>query len=178
MRVSPAKAVINSDRVIAEKLTGTWSPCQESSALQWRAQSKYRLKADGNERGNSDRSWDALEPHPVQMGTGNAKAHGARPLHRTQSLAAIPLNARVSRPSAVAIRTFVVPLPVMPAYLPPPETTVHLLSAGPMTLAVGRAAGTPAHAGISVKFSPSSKASTSSRKSGSGPFSFLTRTLM
>jgi len=35
-----------------------------------------------------------------------------------------------------------------------------------------------AHAGISVKFSPLSKASTSCCKSGSGPFSFLTRTLM
>jgi hypothetical protein len=47
-----------------------------------------------------------------------------------------------------------------------------------LRLAVARAAGIPAHAGISVKFSPSSKAKTSCRKSGSGPFSFLTRTLM
>jgi hypothetical protein len=44
--VSPAKPAINSDRAIAEKLTGAWLPCQESSALQWRAQSNYRLKAE------------------------------------------------------------------------------------------------------------------------------------
>jgi hypothetical protein len=46
IRVSPAKAAINSDRAIAEKLTGAWLPCQKSSALQWPAQSNYRLKAD------------------------------------------------------------------------------------------------------------------------------------
>jgi hypothetical protein len=34
IRVSPAKAAINSDRAIAEKLTGAWLPCQESSAVQ------------------------------------------------------------------------------------------------------------------------------------------------
>jgi hypothetical protein len=45
IRVSPAKAAINSDWAIAEKLTGAWLPCQESSALQWPAQSNYRLKA-------------------------------------------------------------------------------------------------------------------------------------
>jgi hypothetical protein len=44
--VSPAKAAINSDRAIAEKLTGVWLPCQESSALQRPAQSNYRLKAE------------------------------------------------------------------------------------------------------------------------------------
>jgi hypothetical protein len=44
--VSPAKAAINSDRAIAEKLTGAWLPCQESSALQWPARSSYRLKAE------------------------------------------------------------------------------------------------------------------------------------
>jgi hypothetical protein len=44
--VSPAKAAINSDRAIAEKLTGAWLPCQESSALQWLAQSNYRSKAE------------------------------------------------------------------------------------------------------------------------------------
>ena len=44
--VSPAKAAINSDRAIAEKLTGVWLPCQESSALQWPAESNYRLKAE------------------------------------------------------------------------------------------------------------------------------------
>jgi hypothetical protein len=44
--VSPAKAVINSDRAIAEKLTGAWLPCQESSALQWPAQPNYRLKPE------------------------------------------------------------------------------------------------------------------------------------
>ena len=45
-RVSPAKAAINSDRAIAEKLTGAWLPCQESSALQWPAQLNYRLKVE------------------------------------------------------------------------------------------------------------------------------------
>jgi ABC-type glutathione transport system ATPase component len=46
IRMSLAKAAINSDRAIAEKLTGAWLPCQESSALQWPAQSNYRLKAE------------------------------------------------------------------------------------------------------------------------------------
>jgi hypothetical protein len=44
--VSPAKAAINSDRATAEKLTGAWLLCQESSALRWKAQSNYRLKAE------------------------------------------------------------------------------------------------------------------------------------
>jgi hypothetical protein len=44
--VSPAKAAINSDRAIAEKLTGAWLPYQKSSALQWPAQSNCRLKAE------------------------------------------------------------------------------------------------------------------------------------
>jgi len=44
--VNPAKAGINSERAIAEKLTVAWLPCQESSALQWPAQSNYRLKAE------------------------------------------------------------------------------------------------------------------------------------
>ena len=44
--VSPVKAVINSDRAIAEKSTGAWLPYRESSALQSAAQSNYRLKAD------------------------------------------------------------------------------------------------------------------------------------
>jgi hypothetical protein len=44
--VNPAKAAINSERAIAEKLTGAWLPCRESSALQWPAQSNYRLKAE------------------------------------------------------------------------------------------------------------------------------------
>jgi hypothetical protein len=44
--VSPAKAGINSDRAIAEKLTGAWLPCQKSDAPQWPAQSSYRLKAE------------------------------------------------------------------------------------------------------------------------------------
>jgi hypothetical protein len=46
IRVSPAKVAINSDRAIAEKLTGAWLLCQESSALQWPAQSNYRLNAE------------------------------------------------------------------------------------------------------------------------------------
>jgi hypothetical protein len=46
IRVSPAKAAINLDSAIAEKLTGAWLPCQESSALQWPAQSNYRLNAE------------------------------------------------------------------------------------------------------------------------------------
>jgi hypothetical protein len=44
--VSPAKAAINSDPAIAEKLTGAWLPYQEESALQLPAQSNYRLKAE------------------------------------------------------------------------------------------------------------------------------------
>jgi len=43
---SPAKAAINSERAIAESLTDAWLPCQKSSALQWPAQSNYRLKAE------------------------------------------------------------------------------------------------------------------------------------
>jgi hypothetical protein len=46
IRETPAKAAINLDRAIAEKLTGAWLPCQESSALQWPAQSNYRLKTE------------------------------------------------------------------------------------------------------------------------------------
>src|SRR5215472_2508582 len=46
IRWSPAKAAINSDRAIAEKLTGASLPCQESSALRWPAQSNYRLKVE------------------------------------------------------------------------------------------------------------------------------------
>ena len=46
IRVSPAKVAINSDWAIAEKLTGAWLPCQESSALQWPAQSNYRLNME------------------------------------------------------------------------------------------------------------------------------------
>jgi hypothetical protein len=45
--VSPAKAAINLERAIAEKLTAAWLPYQESSAMQWQAQSNYRLKAEG-----------------------------------------------------------------------------------------------------------------------------------
>jgi hypothetical protein len=44
--VSPAKAAINSDWAIAEKLTGAWLPYQESSVMQWPVQSNYRLKAE------------------------------------------------------------------------------------------------------------------------------------
>jgi hypothetical protein len=44
--VSPAKAGINSDLAIAEKLTGAWLPCQQSSALQSPAQSNYRLSPE------------------------------------------------------------------------------------------------------------------------------------
>src|SRR5437763_6340419 len=47
MRVSPAKAAINSGRAIAEERTGAWSPCPESSASRWPAQSSCRLKAEG-----------------------------------------------------------------------------------------------------------------------------------
>jgi hypothetical protein len=46
LQVSPAKAGINSDRAIAEKLMGAWLPCQQSSALQWPAQSNYRLNPE------------------------------------------------------------------------------------------------------------------------------------
>jgi hypothetical protein len=44
--VSPAKAAINSDLAIAEKLTGAWLPCQESSASKWPAPSNYRMNAE------------------------------------------------------------------------------------------------------------------------------------
>jgi hypothetical protein len=44
--VSPAKAAINSERAIAEKLTGAWLPCQESSALQRPEPSNYRLNME------------------------------------------------------------------------------------------------------------------------------------
>src|SRR6516162_5168860 len=47
IRVSPAKAAINSDRAIAEELTGAWLPCQESSAFR-SAQSNYPLKAESS----------------------------------------------------------------------------------------------------------------------------------
>jgi len=46
IRVSPAKAAISSDRVIAEELTGAWLPCQERSAFQWTVQSNYPSKAE------------------------------------------------------------------------------------------------------------------------------------
>ena len=42
----PTRSRTVSDRAIAEKLTGAWLPCQESSALQWLAQSNYRSKAE------------------------------------------------------------------------------------------------------------------------------------
>src|SRR5215469_16856096 len=41
MRVSPAKAAIDSDRAIAEKVTGAWLPCQVRSASHRPARSKY-----------------------------------------------------------------------------------------------------------------------------------------
>jgi hypothetical protein len=41
IRVSPAKAAISSDRVIAEELTGAWLPCQERSASHRPARSKF-----------------------------------------------------------------------------------------------------------------------------------------
>ena len=44
--VTPAKVAINSERAIAERLTDAWLPCQKSSALQWPAQSNYRLNPD------------------------------------------------------------------------------------------------------------------------------------
>src|SRR6516164_944638 len=46
IRVSPAKAAINSDWAIAEKVTGAWLLCQESSALQCPAQLNYRLRTE------------------------------------------------------------------------------------------------------------------------------------
>jgi hypothetical protein len=46
IRVNPAKAAINSDWAIAEKVTGSWLLCQGSSAQQWLAQSNYRLKTE------------------------------------------------------------------------------------------------------------------------------------
>src|SRR6516225_12287379 len=46
IRVSPAKAAINSDRAIAGKQTGTLLPCQERSAWHRPARSNYPLKTD------------------------------------------------------------------------------------------------------------------------------------
>jgi hypothetical protein len=42
----PCKSGYQLGSAIVEKLTGAWLPCQESSALQWPAQSNYRLKAE------------------------------------------------------------------------------------------------------------------------------------
>src|SRR5947209_3831013 len=42
----PCKSGYQPDRAIAEELTGAWLPCQEASALQWPAQSNYRLNAE------------------------------------------------------------------------------------------------------------------------------------
>jgi len=44
---SPAKAAINSDRAIAEKLMGVSLLFRKSNALQPPAQSNYRSKAEG-----------------------------------------------------------------------------------------------------------------------------------
>jgi hypothetical protein len=44
IRVSPAKAAINSDRAIAGKQTGALLPCQERSASHRTARSNYPLK--------------------------------------------------------------------------------------------------------------------------------------
>jgi hypothetical protein len=44
IRVSPAKAAINSDRAIAGKQTGALLPCQERSASLRTARSNYPLK--------------------------------------------------------------------------------------------------------------------------------------
>jgi hypothetical protein len=44
IRVSPAKAAINSDQAIAGKQTGTLLPCQERSASHRAARSNYPLK--------------------------------------------------------------------------------------------------------------------------------------
>jgi hypothetical protein len=46
IRVSPAKAAINSDRAIAGKQTGALLPCQERSASHRPARSNYRLKTE------------------------------------------------------------------------------------------------------------------------------------
>ena len=46
IRVSPAKAAINSDRAIAGTQTGALLPCQERSASHRPARSNYRLKTE------------------------------------------------------------------------------------------------------------------------------------
>jgi len=46
IRVSPAKAAINSDRAIAGKQTGALLPCQERSASHRTARSNYPLKTE------------------------------------------------------------------------------------------------------------------------------------
>src|SRR6516164_3602553 len=46
IRVSPAKAAINSDRVIAEELTGALLPCKERSASRRPVRSNYPLNTE------------------------------------------------------------------------------------------------------------------------------------
>jgi hypothetical protein len=46
-RGEPCKSGYQLGAGIAEKLTAAWLPYQESSAMQWPAQSNYRLKAEG-----------------------------------------------------------------------------------------------------------------------------------
>jgi hypothetical protein len=66
IEVSPAKAVINSDPAIVEKLTGTWLRCQATSALQWTGQSNYRLKAEDRSRLLRNPRSDPLSPAAVK----------------------------------------------------------------------------------------------------------------
>jgi hypothetical protein len=46
-RGEPCKSGYQLGSGIAEKLTGAWLPRQESSPIQWPAQSNYRSKAEG-----------------------------------------------------------------------------------------------------------------------------------
>jgi hypothetical protein len=55
--VSPAKAAINSDWAIAEKVTGAWLLCQGSSALQCPAQLNIMLGHRERTLGSRGNRW-------------------------------------------------------------------------------------------------------------------------
>jgi hypothetical protein len=101
IRVSPAKAAISSDRVIAEELTGAWLPCQERSASQRPARSNYPLNTEFPRA--SRRAADA-RPRPsarnVHFGSDSAVRFGraARQLHPHQQTFATTIKSSHSGP--------------------------------------------------------------------------------
>src|SRR5690242_10811343 len=78
--VSPAKAAINSDPVIAEKLMAAWWPHQKINASQWVASSHYRLKAEGvlqtglnlQDPTSESTDYSGQSPHWVEVENPNA----------------------------------------------------------------------------------------------------------